>query len=65
MLKGCFMCLHSFRKSQSVKWCLKLTGIFMVVVDGYRMFRSVKSELVLDSVNVVVGCSVSWLFSLF
>ena len=25
----------------------------MVVVDGYRLFRSVRSELVLDSVNVV------------
>ena len=41
---------------------LKLSGMILVVVDGYRLFRSVKSELVLDSVNVVVGCIVYWLF---
>ena len=34
---------------------LKLFGMFMVVVDGYRLFRSVRSELVLDSFKVVVG----------
>ena len=31
----------------------KLFGMFMVVVDGYRLFTSVRSELILDSVNVV------------
>ena len=33
----------------------KLSGMFLVVVDGYRLFRSVQSELVFDSFNVVVG----------
>ena len=61
-VEGCFVRLLCFRKSQSVKWCFKLSGMILVVVDGYRLFRSVKSELVLDSVNVVVGCIVSWLF---
>ena len=49
------MCLHCFRMSQSVKWCLKLSEMFLVVVDGFRLFTSVRSELVLDSVNVVFG----------
>ena len=30
-------------------------GMFLVVVDGFGLFRSVKSELVLDSFKVVVG----------
>ena len=37
-VEGCFVCLHCFRMSQSVKWCSKLSEMYLVVVDGYRLF---------------------------